>query len=175
MEAAVETVMEAITMVVMIGALQPPPTPDLPSLQVELLPLYPSPSVSDRLPHRLLLLELNESKTDPDDRLGSSVLIVRLRLEYPLLKHLGLPVSLLDLEQSTQSPEEVEVVYSIKCLKLKVYPPEPIRLIQMEQLVLAIMVSLFPSIHQRGQSVEVPLPLILIDRLSLFLTRLRNT
>jgi len=174
MEAAVWAVMKAITMV-MIEVWQPPPTPDLPSLQVELLPLYLSPSDKDRLPHHPLLLELSESKPDPDDPLGSSVPIAPQLLEYPLLKHLGLPVSLLDLERSIQSPEEVEVVYSTKCSKLRAYPPGPIHLIQMEQLVLAIMVSLFPSIHQRGQSVEVPLPLILIDRLSLFLTRLRNT
>ena len=175
MAAAAETRMEAITIMVMIGAWQPPPTPDLPSLQVELLPLYPSPSVSDRLPHRLLLLELNESKTDPDDRLGSSVLIVRLRLEYPLPKHLGLPVSLPDPEQSIRCPEEVEIVYSTKCLKLRAYPPEPTRLIQMEQLVLGIMVLLSPSIHQRGQSAEVPLLLILIDLLWRSPIRLRNT
>ena len=151
MEAAVETVMEAITMVVMIGALQPPPTPDLPSLQVELPRLYLSQSDKDRLPHHPLLPDLSESKPDPDDRLGSSVLIVRLHLEYPLPKYLGLPVSLLDPEQSIQSPEVVEVVYSIKCLKLRAYPPEPTRLIQTERLVLAIMVLSSPSIHPRGQ------------------------
>jgi len=173
--AAVEARMEAITIMVMIGVWQPPPTPDLLSLQVELLPLYLSPSDKDRLPHHPLLLELSESKPDPDDRLGSSVLIVPRLLEYPLPKHLGLPVSLLDLEQSIQVPEEVEVVYSTKCLKLKVYPPEPIRLIQMERLVLGIMVLSSPSIHLRDQSVEVPLLLILIDLLWRSPIRLRNT
>lgn len=173
MEAAVEE-MEAITRVVMIGVWQPPRTPDLPWLPVEPPRLLPSPSDSDRPLHRPLPRELNESFLDPNHRSVSSVPTARLLPEYPPLKHLGLLDTRLEHEPSTQSLEEVEVVYSIKCSKSKAFLPGPTRLIQTEQLVLGIVMFSSRSIYQQSPQLEVPLPRILIDRPWLFPTRLGN-